>query len=557
MAIIHPNKISLSKLSKAQLLKKELNSKELSFLMEAHNGLTAKIVEDSGFKGIWASGLSVATALGVRDSNEASWTQILDVLEFMSDATSIPILVDGDTGYGNFNNFRRLVSKLCQRKIAGVCIEDKQYPKTNSFVKEYQKLADIDEFCGKIKAGKDTQEDENFSIIARVEALIAGWGIGEAIKRANAYYESGADAILIHSSKKNANEILKFKKEWDNRCPVIIIPTTYHQTPTKIFRKAGISAVIWANQSLRASIKAIQEVTNHLYKNENLKGIEKKISSLNEVFEIAGNNELLEAEKKYTREKKNYNAVVLAATKGAQLRHLTKNKPKCMLDIQGKPLLERLTSTLKKDNIGKISIVSGYKSNVIRERNNLSNLNIIENKEYIKTGELYSLYKAVNEIKNDCIITYGDIVFRKYILDALLSIKGEIVIVVDALSQNKQKKKQKDLTVCDRKFTGNYLLEEKPGSLKSMHNEYTNKITGQWIGLLKTNTKGSKIIKNQIIKLSKNKKFKNLTMPDLFNSLIKNKIKINVLYIAGQWLDVNDAFDLAEARKVSWAKSFN
>ena len=557
MAIIHPNKISLSKLSKAQLLKKELNSKELSFLMEAHNGLTAKIVEDSGFKGIWASGLSVATALGVRDSNEASWTQILDVLEFMSDATSIPILVDGDTGYGNFNNFRRLVSKLCQRKIAGVCIEDKQYPKTNSFVKEYQKLADIDEFCGKIKAGKDTQEDENFSIIARVEALIAGWGIGEAIKRANAYYESGADAILIHSSKKNANEILKFKKEWDNRCPVIIIPTTYHQTPTKIFRKAGISAVIWANQSLRASIKAIQEVTNHLYKNENLKGIEKKISSLNEVFEIAGNNELLEAEKKYTREKKNYNAVVLAATKGAQLRHLTKNKPKCMLDIQGKPLLERLTSTLKKDNIGKISIVSGYKSNVIRERNNLSNLNIIENKEYIKTGELYSLYKAVNEIKNDCIITYGDIVFRKYILDALLSIKGEIVIVVDALSQNKQKKKQKDLTVCDRKFTGNYLLEEKPASLKSMHNEYTNKITGQWIGLLKTNTKGSKIIKNQIIKLSKNKKFKNLTMPDLFNNLIKNKIKINVLYIAGQWLDVNDAFDLAEARKVSWAKSFN
>ena len=415
MAIIHPNKISLSKLSKAQLLKKELNSKELSFLMEAHNGLTAKIVEDSGFKGIWASGLSVATALGVRDSNEASWTQILDVLEFMSDATSIPILVDGDTGYGNFNNFRRLVSKLCQRKIAGVCIEDKQYPKTNSFVKEYQKLADIDEFCGKIKAGKDTQEDENFSIIARVEALIAGWGFGEAIKRANAYYESGADAILIHSSKKNANEILKFKKEWDNRRPVIIIPTTYHQTPAKIFRKAGISAVIWANQSLRASIKAIQEVTNHLYKNENLKGIEKKISSLNEVFEIAGNNELLEAEKKYTREKKNYNAVVLAATKGDQLRHLTKNKPKCMLDIQGKPLLERLTSTLKKDNIGKISIVSGYKSNVIRERNNLSNLNIIENKEYIKTGELYSLYKAVNEIKNDCIITYGDIVFRKYI----------------------------------------------------------------------------------------------------------------------------------------------
>ena len=261
MTIIRTKDIGISKLSKSQLLKKELNSKELSFLMEAHNGLTAKIVEVSGFKGIWASGLSISTALGVRDSNEASWTQILDVLEFMSDATTIPMLVDGDTGYGNFNNFRRLVSKLCQRKIAGVCIEDKQYPKTNSFIKKYQKLADIDEFCGKIKAGKDIQEDNDFSIVARVEALIAGWGIGEAIKRAEAYNKAGADAILIHSSKDNANEILKFKKEWGNKSPVVIIPTTYHMTPTNIFKKAGFSTVIWANHSLRASIKAVQDLS--------------------------------------------------------------------------------------------------------------------------------------------------------------------------------------------------------------------------------------------------------------------------------------------------------
>ena len=557
MTIIHTKNIGISKLSKSQLLKKELCSKELSFLMEAHNGLTAKIVETNGFKGIWASGLTISTALGVRDSNEASWTQILDILEFMSDATTIPILVDGDTGYGNFNNFRRLVSKLCQRKIAGVCIEDKQYPKTNSFVKKYQKLADIDEFCGKIKAGKDILEDDDFSIIARVEALIAGWGIGEAIKRGEAYHKAGADAILIHSSKDNANEILKFKKEWDNRCPVIIIPTTYHKTPTNIFKKAGFSALIWANHSLRASIKAIQDVTNHLVKKQTLKGIEKKISSLNEVFEIAGNNELHEAEKKYLMEKKNYNAIVLAASMGKQLKHLTKNKPKCMLDIQGKPLLERLTSTLKKDNVGKISIVSGYKNNVIKNHNNLSNLNIIENKEYAKTGELFSLNKAINEIKDDCIITYGDIVFRKYILDALLSTKGEIVMVVDALPKNKIKKSEKDLVICDRKFTGNYLLEKKPVLLKSMHNELKKDTTGQWIGLLKTNLNGSKIIKEQIYKLNKNKSFEKLGMPELFNNLIKNKIKINVLYIAGQWLNVNDAFDLAEARKVSWAKTFN
>ena len=120
---------------KTTQLKRLLNSQSLDFLMEAHNGLSAKIVEEAGFKAIWGSGLSISAQLGVRDNNEASWTQVLEVVEFMADATSIPILLDGDTGYGNFNNMQRLVKKLEQRGVAGVCIEDKLFPKTNSFIK--------------------------------------------------------------------------------------------------------------------------------------------------------------------------------------------------------------------------------------------------------------------------------------------------------------------------------------------------------------------------------------------------------------------------------------
>ena len=115
------------------------------------------------FPRIWGSGLSISAQFGVRDNNEVSWTQIVDMLEFMVDASDLPILLDGDTGYGNFNNLRRLVRKLEQRGIAGVCIEDKQFPKTNSFLNgERQPLADIAEFAGKIAAGKDTQRDPNF-----------------------------------------------------------------------------------------------------------------------------------------------------------------------------------------------------------------------------------------------------------------------------------------------------------------------------------------------------------------------------------------------------------
>ena len=120
--------------TKSARLRAMLDSSELGFIMEAHNGLAAKIAEEAGFEAVWASSLTVSATLGVRDSNEASWTQLLEVIEFMSDATSVPILMDGDTGYGNFNNVRRLVRKLCDRGVAGVCIEDKLFPKTNSLL---------------------------------------------------------------------------------------------------------------------------------------------------------------------------------------------------------------------------------------------------------------------------------------------------------------------------------------------------------------------------------------------------------------------------------------
>ena len=99
---------------KTNMLKKLIKSDKLDFLMEAHNGVSAKIVEETGFKGIWGSGLSLSASMGVRDNNELSWTQVLDILEFMNDATTIPILLDGDTGYGNYNNVRRLIRKLEQ-----------------------------------------------------------------------------------------------------------------------------------------------------------------------------------------------------------------------------------------------------------------------------------------------------------------------------------------------------------------------------------------------------------------------------------------------------------
>lgn len=288
---------------KATQFRKLLTSEKLEFILEAHNGMSAKIVEEAGFKGIWGSGLSISAALGVRDNNEASWTQVLDVMEFMSDATSIPILLDADTGYGNFNNVRRLVKKLEQRNIAAMCIEDKLFPKTNSFIGgEKQVLAQIEEFSGKIKAAKDTQIDPDFSVVARVEAFIAGWPLDEVLKRATAYYEAGADAVLIHSKISTAEQILTFMKHWKNNCPVVIVPTMYYNTPTEEFEKAGISLIIWANHMMRSSIKAMQQTASIIYNNKSISLVEKEIVTVKEIFRLQNADELKKAEEIYLPE---------------------------------------------------------------------------------------------------------------------------------------------------------------------------------------------------------------------------------------------------------------
>jgi phosphoenolpyruvate phosphomutase len=285
---------------KTTQFKELLQSDQLEFILEAHNGLSAKIVEEAGFKGIWGSGLAISASLGVRDNNEASWTQVLEVAEFMSDATTIPIMLDADTGYGNFNNMRRLVRKLEQRNIAAVCIEDKLFPKTNSFINgEQQPLASIDEFAGKIMAAKETQLDPDFCVVARVEAFIAGWGLAEAMKRAEAYYRAGADAILMHSKIKSADQIISFMDEWQDQCPVVIVPTMYYDTPTERFEEAGVSLVVWANHLIRSSVTTMQQTAKAIYQARSLRPVEKEIVSVAELFRLQNASELKAAEERY------------------------------------------------------------------------------------------------------------------------------------------------------------------------------------------------------------------------------------------------------------------
>jgi len=535
--------------TKSSQFKSMLISDELAFLMEAHNGISAKIVEEAGFKGIWASGLSMSASLGVRDSNEASWTQVLEMLEFMSDATSIPILVDGDTGYGNFNNLRRVVQKLCQRGIAGICIEDKLFPKTNSFIGEGQPLAEIDEFCGKIKAGKDSQPDEDFCLIARVEALISGWGMGEALKRAEAYHAAGADGILIHSKKSDGAEIIEFLTEWARRCPVVIVPTTYYDVPTKEFDKAGASTIIWANHNMRAGISAMREVSRRIFRDQSLKGVEGTIASVKDIFELAENSELADAEKRYLpKSLPETRAIILAASRGTKLGNLTDSIPKCMIDVRGQPLLRRLTSTLNQTGIRNIAVVRGYKKETV----NLASIDYFDNDDHESTGEINSLYCAIDYLSGPIVFAYGDILFRHHILDQLAEADGDIVLVVDALWREKDpdpRSRLRDLVTCSESFDPGYLANEAV-QLETMSPDLPeDQIHGEWIGLAKLSEKGSKLVKASLNDMIALEGGKSASMIELFEEVSRRGGKINIEYVTGHWLDVDNSADLADAQK--------
>ncbi|WP_267396261.1 MULTISPECIES: phosphoenolpyruvate mutase [unclassified Sphingomonas] len=526
-------------LSRATLLRNAIEGAELAFLMEAHSGLSAKIVEEAGFGGIWASGLSISASLGLRDSNEASWTQVLDVLEYMSDATTLPILVDGDTGYGNFNNVRRLVRKLGERNIAGVCIEDKLFPKTNSFIGEEQPLADIGEFCGRITAGKDSQTSDDFVIVARVEALISSRPMEEALRRAEAYHAAGADAILIHSKKADGKEIFEFCRRWGNRAPVVIVPTTYYPIPTDQFREANISTVIWANHLMRASITAMRETAKTIHAEQSLMNIEGRVIPVKEVFRLMGNAELEEAEKRYLPETPRPRAVVLAAS-GGDLGELTRDRPKCMIDVRGQSLLARQVATFADTGIRDVTVVRGFAKDAVA----LKGIKTVDNDRFAETGEVFSLAQAADVLSGEVVVSYGDVLFRNYILESLLSSKADIVLAVDATPR--EGKAVRDLVLADHAFSGSY-LDEAPAHLTRMGSDLGAAVSGEWVGLARFSAAGAGWLRDEIAALDAEGLLETADLP-LLLSRIAAKHPVRVKYFTGHWMDVNTLADVADAR---------
>ena len=527
---------------KTSRLRQLIMRPELAFLMEAHSGVSARIVEEAGFEGVWGSGLTISAGFGVRDNNELSWSQVVDHVAFMAEAASVPLLLDGDTGYGNFNNMRRLVRKLEQAGVAGVTIEDKLFPKTNSFLRsERQPLADIDEFAGKIKAGKDSQTDPDFVLVARVEALIAGWGLVEALKRAETYHAAGADAILIHSKESSPAEIFAFLDAWGDRAPVVLVPTKYWRTPTEEFRARNVSVVIWANHLLRASISAMQATASRLRREDSLLNVEPQVAPLHEVFRLQGDEELQEAESRYLPSGRagQLSAVVLAAGAGADFGGLTASTPKAMLKVQGRPILARLVDDLGHFGCRAVTVVRGHHAAAV----DVAGARFVDNADFATTSEAWSLALAESELVPGTLVAFGDIVLKRHIIQALLEEAGDgVTLIVDSGLAGAD---VADRVRADHADSGRISFAET--RLQAIGEVAAATSHGAWIGLLHLGREGAGWLREAIDAARKDGTLHMARLADLITRVLAAGRPVRVVYTRGGWVNVNNLRDLLDA----------
>lgn len=414
---------------RAAHLRQLFDSKPIVRIVGAHHGLGAKLIERAGFDGVWASGLEISTSHAVPDANILTMTENLDAARAIHDACGLPVVCDCDTGYGNAANVIHMVKKYEAAGLAAAVIEDKRFPKVNSFVPGRQELASIEEFCGKLEAARNAKKSSDFMVIARIEALIAGWGLDEALKRANAYAEAGADGLVIHSKIATPSEIYEFAKRFKGGIPLVAIPTMYYDVTADELAEHGFKMVIYANHGLRASIRAMQETFKTICETGSTAAVEDKITPMKEVFEIQGMTILKDDEKKYMKSEKTHVVIPAAgdARKHSDFSSLLENGPLCMLEIAGKPLLQHQAELFRAAGATDVHVVGGYRREMIHG----DGVNVVPNPEWAETNIVHSIMTAVESLNGKCFIAYSDILFDRQILDQLVKSPHEITLVID------------------------------------------------------------------------------------------------------------------------------
>ena len=274
-------------MGQSENLTKLLDNQPIVKVCGAYDAMSAKLVELSGFDAVWAGSFAISAINNVPDASILTMTEFFTAASNMAHACEIPVIADCDTGYGDATNVRYMVKKYENAGIAGICIEDKTFPKQNSLLEggNSQLLSEKD-FAAKILAANEAKQNKAFTVIARIEALISGTGIEQALQRAYAYEKAGADLILIHSKKISPEEIFEFSDSWKGSAPLVVIPTTYYSVNVDELIEHKIKMVIYANQTLRAAHLALSKLLKQMKGANNMSQVQNQMSSMDDIFKL-------------------------------------------------------------------------------------------------------------------------------------------------------------------------------------------------------------------------------------------------------------------------------
>ena len=413
-------------------LKNTLNKTGFIRAIEAHSGLSGLIVESSGFDAIWESSLTDSASKGLPDASIVGNEGRLHTINEILNVTTKPMIVDGDTG-GDSDNFRFLVKRLERLGVSAVIIEDKVFPKRNSFGgTDASSMEDPELFSKKIVAGRNARATDDFLIIARLESLVAGIGMNDTVLRAEKYMRAGADGIMIHSKLKNPEEIITFSKKFKvlceklNKRPFLIsVPTTYNSIKDSELKDLGFNIVIHANHLLRASFEAMSETASKIIDSDRSKEVDDQIVSVKKVFSIVGYDKIVERENE-KNDLDDLNVIIPSAGDSKEFD----NTSKSFLQINDFPLIQHQIESIHKAGLDKIVVITPQNNNDFKifEKNgvNLCKTNSSKSNQLFK-----SLLSARESMENGFLIIFGDIIFNEELLISLINSDKDIVLGID------------------------------------------------------------------------------------------------------------------------------
>lgn len=533
--------------------------------LEAHNGISGLIANDTKieinnnkiieFDGIWESSFTDSASKGYPDADIITVDSRCESLKYILDASNKPIIFDGDTG-GDPASFEYFVKRLEDLGVSMVIIEDKVFPKRNSLDPECSQVQeDPDSFAIKIKRGKKVLSTPDFMIAARIESLISGAGVKDAILRAKKYLEAGVDAIMIHSKDENPAEIYEFIKEYDILCKdlgfrktLICVPTTYNTISVEELESYGVNIIIYANHLLRAAHKAMKRAAELILKSGRGFEVESLCTPVNDVFELVGLASIKQMDKLYQKE----GIQVIIPAAGADDNF---DVPKGMVMIKNKPILQRQIDTLKKFNFNNFTVIRGYK----KEAFNIGGIKYIDNDNYDKSYILSSLFLAENDFKNGFLYLNSDILFSEEIINKILNSSHDIALIVDRTYKYHKHEIDKKL---DMILTKNRpideirrLYDEDNEVIRISKNIKIDMADYEYIGIAYFSKYGAEILRKVYKDCKENWKgpfhdandLDHADFMDIIQEIINRGFKVNIIEVRKGWIEINNKNDVNSA----------